>query len=322
MKQMKDMYLIISIDVEEDMPNWRIEETLTLRNLEGLPRLQGIFEKYGVRPTYLLNYAYASNAGAVKYFKSIQDKCEIGAHMHPWNTPPLSENEAKINEFPSNLPRERQFEKIKTVTDELAGAFGSRPTSFRAGRFGFSKETNDILLQLGYLVDSSITPMVSWAHLNGPDFQKYPASPFWLNNTGERLLEVPVSIGLNRKIPPVLEKLYMRIPRITRLRGLMSREYLNIIDLIWLYPVLYSEKEMLELVNTMISKSMNVFNVFFHSNEIRPGESIYTKTADDLERFYRRLEVYLDFMVNDKKVKSITLTEYRSLHGGSTEYTV
>jgi hypothetical protein len=322
MKSAKDLYLIISIDVEEDMPNWKVEKTLTLRNIRGLPRLQETFDRYGVRPTYLLDYPYAVNAEAVEYFCGIMDKCEIGAHLHPWNTPPLTEDEAGVNEFPSNLTYERQSAKLKTVTDELTKSFGKAPTSYRAGRFGFNRDTNDILEKLGYLVDSSVTPMVSWKNINGPDFTGYPSAPFWLGSGESRLLEIPVTIGLNRKIPAVLEKAYQSIPKFTRLKGLMSRDYLNLLDIIWLYPVLFQENDMLFLVNAMLRRSENVFNVFFHSNEISVGESIYTKTEKDLEEFYRRLEFFLDHMVNEKNAKSVTLTEYRFLHKESTIHTV
>ena len=51
MKKIEVLNLIVSIDVEEDMPNWKIENATTIRNLAGVPRLQSLFEKYGVKPT-------------------------------------------------------------------------------------------------------------------------------------------------------------------------------------------------------------------------------------------------------------------------------
>ena len=45
MEKTKDLYLVVSIDVEEDLPNWEIEETTTIRNLEGIPGLQKLFDK-------------------------------------------------------------------------------------------------------------------------------------------------------------------------------------------------------------------------------------------------------------------------------------
>ncbi len=311
---MENCYLIVSIDVEEDMPNWEIEDKTTIRNLEGIPQLQGLFDKYNIRPTYLLDYPYITDEKATKYFSSIKDRCEIGAHMHPWNTPPLTDGESKKIEYPSNLPYERQYEKIKTVTDELTKAFGVHPTSYRAGKFGFNADTNDILYRLGYLVDSSITPMVSWEKQDGPSFLDYRARPFWLSHSNNKILEVPVTIGLNRNMPEFLEKIYLHLPKSTRIKGLLSKDYLNLVDLIWLYPTLFSDKEMISLVDTMIEKSVKVFNMFFHSSEIKVGESIYIKTEDDLKKFFKHADIFFDYIINDKKMKSVTLTEYRDLH--------
>lgn len=307
----KERYLIVSIDVEEDMPNWKIEDSLTIRNLNGIPQVQALFEKYNVRPTYLLNYAFASNEKAVGYFKSISDRCEIGAHMHPWNTPPLTIEESKKNDYPSNLPYERQYEKIKTVTDILTKAFHKPPTAYRAGRFGFNEDTKDILISLGYLVDTSISPMISWEEDNGPSFLNYRASPFWMHNAESKILEVPVTIGLSRDLPGWIEKIYLRLPAFTRIRGLLSRDYLKLVDLFWLYPAVFTETEMITLVDVMIEKSLDVFNVFFHSSEIEPGESIYTRTEEDVKKYFKRLEIFFDYVINEVKMKSVTLSEYR-----------
>ena len=307
-------YLIVSIDVEEDMPNWQIEETTTIRNLEGIPRLQELLEKYNIRPTYLLNYPYASDEKAVEYFTKIKDKCEIGAHLHSWNTPPIAEGESGKIEYQSNLTYQRQYEKIKSITDKLAESFGEAPTAFRAGKFGFNEDTEDILVRLGYLVDSSISPMISWHNQNGPCFLNYRAKPFWLKNSGNKLLEVPITIGFNRNIPEIFEKFYLHIPRFTKIRGLLSKDYLNILDLVWLYPTLFSEKEMISLLEVMIEKKIEVFNVFFHSSEIKAGESIYTRNEDELDECFKRLEIFLEYAINKKGINSVTLSEYRAIY--------
>lgn len=71
---------------------------------------------------------------------------------------------------------------------------------------------------------------------------------------------------------------------------------------------------MIALVDVMIEKSINVFNVFFHSSEIKAGESIYTKTEDELKKYFERLDIFFNYTINEKKMKSVTLSEYRSLN--------
>jgi hypothetical protein len=316
---LKDLYLIVSIDVEEDMPGWKIKPDLTIRNLETILDLQSLFDKYNIRATYLLNYPFASNKKAIDYFSAIKEKCEIGAHMHPWNTPPLTDEESKKAEYPSNLLYERQFEKIKTVTSEITKAFGSPPVSYRAGRFGFNEATKDILARLGYLVDSSITPMVSWKWDNGPSFLNYRSRPFWMDCREGKILEVPVTIGLNRHIPEIFKKIYLRAARFNKINRLLGKDYLNLLDVIWLYPTHFTEKEMLNLVDVMIANSQDVFNVFFHSNEIKAGESGFIRTEEDVKNFFKRLEIFFDHVINGKKMKSVTLSQYRNLYKNSRE---
>ena len=84
--------LVITIDVEED--NWSISRSnLTVENVREINRLQVLFDRYGVKPTYLLSYQVTSCDWAVNILAKIlaEGKCEIGAHLHPWNTPPLKD---------------------------------------------------------------------------------------------------------------------------------------------------------------------------------------------------------------------------------------
>ncbi len=104
--------LVVTIDVEED--NWGIHRTdLTVENVREINRLQVLFDRYEVKPTYLLSYPVASCHWAVDILAKIfaEGRCEIGAHLHPWNTPPLKEDLTERNSMLSNLPYELQIEK-------------------------------------------------------------------------------------------------------------------------------------------------------------------------------------------------------------------
>lgn len=83
------MKLIITIDTEED--NWsRYSATDNpVENIERIVPLQQLFDEFGVRPTYLVDYPVATNPKSVSVFKRIleEGKYEIGMHCHPWNTP-------------------------------------------------------------------------------------------------------------------------------------------------------------------------------------------------------------------------------------------
>jgi len=54
--------MLMGVDTEAD-DQWSSagRETLTLRNIAELPRLQALCDRYGVRPTYLVTYEVAAD---------------------------------------------------------------------------------------------------------------------------------------------------------------------------------------------------------------------------------------------------------------------
>ena len=54
--QGSERLLIVSLDVEEDMPRWVPERDVTVRNVQGLIRFQDLCRQYRVKPTYLVDY--------------------------------------------------------------------------------------------------------------------------------------------------------------------------------------------------------------------------------------------------------------------------
>jgi hypothetical protein len=116
---LREAILIVTIDVEED--NWGIYRSeLTVENVREINRLQVLFDRYGIKPTYLLSYQVALCDRAVNIFAEIlgRGKCEIGAHLHPWNRPPLRESLSAKNRMLLNLPYELQAEKLTILSDQ------------------------------------------------------------------------------------------------------------------------------------------------------------------------------------------------------------
>ena len=84
--------LIVSVDTEED--NWhRSRHDVTTENIQELRPLAAFLGRLGVRPTYFTAYQVAVEHGAADVLREVCDggRGEIAAHLHPWNTPPLTE---------------------------------------------------------------------------------------------------------------------------------------------------------------------------------------------------------------------------------------
>ena len=163
------VYLVVTIDTEEDQ--WGPGSgNVTVNNIASIPRLQSLFDEYGILPTYLVSLHVAANDEAMKTLNSIL----YDWALRDWLPSPSVEHTSyergdheHINHASSNLPYELQVEKLAHLTDFLEHRTGQRPRSFRAGRWGLNNETFRALIAYDYAVDSSVTPFVSWKAYEG-----------------------------------------------------------------------------------------------------------------------------------------------------------
>lgn len=315
---------IVTIDVEED--NWGYAHAeCTLENIRQIPRLQNIFEKYKVKPTYLLSYPVVCSDWAARILAHIvsQQRCEIGTHLHPWNTPPLTEDINESNSMLKNLPYELQVAKLTTLTEKIQNTFGTKPQSFRAGRWGLGATTIDALVSCGYRVDTSVTPTVSWSKYgSGPQYQEVRTEPYWITGNGnsqahQSILEVPTTIGFNRWPFDFWHKIYVQLERnsLSFLRpiGLMHRT--GLLRKIWLSPEINSTDDMILLAKLLIKKGTRFLNLSFHSTSLVPGKSPFVKNAAELELFYNKIDKLLAYLSANTNLVSLTLSEVRIQHG-------
>jgi len=120
--------LFITIDTEEDSWDNYWSSSPSLDNVTRIPIIQSLFNRYGAVPTYLVSYPVVENNLASRILLELCDRglCEIGAHCHPWNTPPYVEEKKTINTMLSNLPYEIVREKIETLHEAVKVTHGAR----------------------------------------------------------------------------------------------------------------------------------------------------------------------------------------------------
>lgn len=320
---MRKIFLVVTIDTEEDQ--WGAAEgQVSVSNAFALPRLQSLFDDYGIVPTYLVNYPVAADAGASRILAHILDKgrCEIGTHLHPWNTPPVKEMMCNRNSMLGNLPYGLQLEKIAFATEFLERRFGVKPMSFRAGRWGLGQNTINALVSCGYEVDTSVTPFLSWETCEGPSFVSEPIEPYLMGVTDEAsgqsgenaILEIPATIGYSRwpfTRMRSIERMLERLPVFLRAKGFTSQ--LNIVRKISMDPEAEKIGDMLLLSRIFIERGIKVLNMFFHSNSLVPGLTPFIRTEDELNGFYRRLATYFEAIRSLADIKPIGLSQMRQM---------
>ena len=118
--------LVITIDTEEDCWKNYGRQNNPVENIKQIPMLQEIFNHYGALPTYLVSYPIVINQSSSLILKEMLDsgQCEIGAHCHPWNTPPFEEQISTRNSMLCNLPAELQYRKLEILHRTIVERFG------------------------------------------------------------------------------------------------------------------------------------------------------------------------------------------------------
>ena len=325
MADRRETLVVVSIDTEED--NWdRSRNGVGVDNLRQMPRLARFFERLGIRPTYFTSYQVAI---ALRAADMVRDACangagEIGAHLHPWNTPPLVEAFVPRNSMTKNLPVDVQRAKIARLTAALAHAFGERPRAFRAGRYGLGPDTVRVLADAGYGVDSSVSPYTDLRSTDdGPNFVGAPLDVYRLGLNGDvrrpdpagRLAEVPLSCGYSRTPfafwDPVRRLLEREPLRRLRLAGLAART--GVVQRLTLCPELATEAEMLTLSRRLLEQGARHLHVSWHSPTLTPGLSPFAATASDVARLFYCVEAYLDGLASLTSVRFVTVSEAADL---------
>ena len=317
------MHLLVGIDTEGDN-QWDVAARANQQfsNIYALPRLHALFARHGVRPTYVVTYPVARDGRSAEVLRGLLagGDCEIGAHHHAWETPPFSEEDIRRHPYACTLPR-RQFEtQLASLTESISHAVGVRPVSYRSGRFGFSADHVTALERLGYLVESSVAPLFDESHKGGPEFVEARLTPYFLAYDSatkpgtSSILEIPVSCGLDRRLPRRLQYAYARVPRpyFTK-RALRA---LRIMKLRWLRPSYSSLPDMIALARTLSRANEPVLNLLFHSSEAIVGGSPYNRTPGELEAFFERLERFFAFAIRELGAVPSTFTEFRRAYAG------
>ena len=309
----------VGIDTESDN-QWVTELRLNPRfeNIYALPRLHDLLSRCGVRPTYLVTHPVVSDPQSAETLRQIASAgdTEIGAHHHVWETPPCDRDEARGLPYALQIPLERFERQLTHLTDAVARAIGTRPVSYRSGRYGFHASHTAPLERAGYLVDTSVHPLLNELHKGGPDFVDAPLDPYFLSYDsavrpgGSSLLEVPISAGLNRSFPEWAVRAYGRAPAPYHIKRLLRLA--GVVKTCWLRPSYSSLADMKHLARRKVEAGSPVLNVMFHSSEAIVGGSPYNKTEGDLDAFLERLSAFLQFATRELGARPVTLREFHA----------
>ena len=307
--------LVVAVDTEAEF-EWRPNASRAatgVRSVKAQAAAQLLFARYGVRPTYLLDYPVSSTPESVAFIRDLHaaGACEIGAHLQPWDTPPVREALTESNSYPGNLPPELEREKLVTLTETIAANIGVRPRIYKAGRYGVGRATPATLEALGYEIDMSVLPRTDLSPAFGPDFSHCEARPYWFG----QLLEIPLTVGFVGLLAGLGDRFGAMVTRdgMKRLRvpGLLAA--LRLLDRVQITPEGVPFEEQRRLTRAMLRSGYRVFSLTYHSPSLAPGNTPYVRTAAELAAFLERIEQYLDFFMTEAGGRAATPFEVREL---------
>ena len=311
---------LITIDTEGD-DIWSRSPSVETRNASFLPRFQSLCENFGLKPTYLVNYEMANDRGFVEMGRDLiaRGAGEIGMHLHAWNSPPihpLTNNDSYYQPFLIEYPEDEIRKKVEFHTRFLEDVFGVKMLSHRSGRWALSAFYADVLRDLGFRVDCSVTPHVDWRSTKGEpdgaggtDYRGFPEQHYWMSERNialpgtSSLLEVPMTI-IDRS-PALLTRATQACEYISDLPDKARR---HIWPLEWLRPNGSNLTSMLRILDVAISQNRPHVEFMTHSSELMPGGSPYFRSAESVEKLYRDLNEL--FSQAAKHFCGSTLTEF------------
>ncbi len=314
--------VVLTIDVEPDNA-WKDHRNPSIANVAQLLRLQEILSRYGAKATCLVTRRIIQDTWARGILQELvgHGGAEIGTHLHPWESEPFMNSglDVRYPMYPHELSRELFTEKLSRLTNAIAEHFEA-PRSYRAGRWGMAGEHLPILEQLGYEVDSSVTPLIDWRNTMGVPFHcngrggvdyrlapPYPYQPDYMDVTrpGKAgIVEVPLTVGYPWRTPRFVRWAYGRLPR--RLCRVLEKTRLA--KPVWATPTEEKEEPLKKMLAAVLREDTPIINLAIHSSELAVGGSPWSATVADVEGIFQKIISILDLLVSCGSCRFETLT--------------
>jgi hypothetical protein len=308
------VYLCVSIDCECDKgPGWRTQRPLAFLGMsQGIrDRLQPLFHRFRAKPTYLLSPEVLRDGRSLEVLAGLEGDAELGTHLHGEFAEPGAFVPVVTSAVQCHYDRETELQKLKYLTDIFRSAFQSPPRSFRAGRFGIGRHSLGLLQNLGYTVDSSVTPHMDWSKIGAPEasFLNASTQPYWpvlgkpelaSPQTG-MLLEVPVTIRPARSAG---------IPVVGRWAATR-----------WLRPTHNSVDRLIKVAREEVHEAEPsgrpiVLNCMFHNGEVVPRATPYAQNETEADAILQRLAGLLAWTEREG-IRTIGLSDVPELFAAS-----
>jgi hypothetical protein len=308
--------LVVVVDTEEEF-DWSKpfdRANVDVSYMREIGRLQRVFDDFHIRPVYVIDHPIATHADSYEPLREIQasGRAEIGAHMHPWLSPPFDEQVDAHHSYSGNLPRDLERAKLVGLTREIEENIGTRPLVYKAGRYGFGANTASILEELGFEVDLSLCPAFDFSSDGGPDYSNFGPEPSWFGSRSQ-MLAIPTTgafVGFAGERGNDLYRLACK-PIFARLRAQALLARSRAVERMLLSPEGFRPDDHRRLTYALLERGVRTFTFNMHSSSIQPGSTPYVRNERDRAQFLASCRQYFDFFLNELHGVSRTALELK-----------
>ncbi len=310
--QKAPLTVVVSLDVEEEglFSGSYPRQGAGLTNIPKLAGLEFLPREFGLPLTFLCDYPVLTHAPSLAVLEGLLGRVggELGAHLHPWNTPPFPDLPWPEPVSTAIMPLDVFRAKLETLQEAIQAFGGRRAVSFRMGRWNLFRRAMAVLPLAGFAVDSSVVPLRRVP--GGPDHFLAPADPYWVRPGGQaapRLLEAPsTQAALIPGSPRLVAALARRLPQPARdalLAGFRKTLTLGV------NPVWMPEATMRLAARTHVGRGGRALTLFWHSSELLPGGSPHFPDQASVDAFLAKVRRFADWLRRTFSVRGATLAE-------------
>ncbi len=285
------LHVVVDTEAEFDWDKPFAENLTAISALGQVESAQAIFDRYGLRPTYVIDYPVASQPESVAAIRGIADRgaCAVGAHLHPWTNPPFGAAIDQAMSFPGNLPEPVEAAKLDALIGMIAAQFGERPVFYKAGRYGLGPNTARLIAARGIAVDFSLMPETDMRDVHGPDFRLIAAIPYAVPSLD--LLALPMTradLGPLSRWWRLRGWLDTQTATLLHVRGMLVRA--GLLERLTLTPEGVSAKLQIVLLQTLLRRGQRMFVLHFHSPSLAAGHTPYVRDEAERAAFLDRID--------------------------------
>ncbi len=293
------LHVVIDTEAEFDWSRGFARNLTSVSAITAVHRGQEILDRHGLKPVYVVDYPVATSPEGYGPLKEIMQRgaCVIGAHLHPWTTPPFEETVSEQTSFGGNLPPDLEERKLRALIKAIEQSFGVTPRFFKAGRYGVGPSTMELIARLGITVDFSIMPGLDMRHGGGPEFLDYAAVPYLLDG----VLSLPMTrghVGLLANGPkPLIRALDGTTARNLHLPAFLVRA--GLLNRVTLTPEGVTAEEQIALIRRLVARGQKMFVLHYHSPSLMAGNTPYAATEGEVQGLLKRLDTVCRFFMQE-----------------------